>query len=951
MKLKPKVALVLFLVLALCSLSMAATVGKISGKVTDKETGAPLPGVAVTINGTTMGALTDVEGKYFILNVPVGTYTLKAEIIGYAPVEVQGLAVSVDLTSTADIQLSSKVLDIGETQIVIAERPLVILDQTKSLKIVSGEEIQQLPTRGYTDVVGLSSGVVAYTENVEASAVGTRGGREASNQPALNIRGGRQGDVAYFVDGFSQQDPLTNMSTTAINNNAIEEISISNGGFNAEYGWISSGAINVTTKEGAKAYSGSLEAVTDEFMGSDNRYNYNVLAFNLNGPLLPNNDKASFFASMERRRLGDRAPRATADGRLPHNDLSGWSWQGKLRWDLNKKNIVRIGTLGSYEEWDEFRMNYYYNPTHAPRYLDENYSYYAKWTNNLTQKTFFELGATYYVTKRFRGDETHWDDIFAYARPNGNPTFDDTRLFWAGDDPATEEDEGHVWEDVLKRRSAYVGLNFDMTSQVDDNNELQFGIDFERHQLRYYNHLDPTRIDTTIADPIQEARVSWQDANFFGYDQSGQEHVDDGPDGAKKPYTFALYLQDKFEWEGLVLNAGLRYDYLNVNTDRLRNEERPLDPDNILADPDAHTPEEIQGATELTAEDFEEAKAEQKLSPRLGVGFPVSDRTVLHVNYGKFFQRPELQYLYVGSQFLERMVKDAPYYSPIGNPNLQPEETTAYEVGMAHQLGDFTSLNLTAYYKDVKGLTQVINQPSSPNSFATYRNVDFGTVKGLEAAIKIRRTRSISGELNYSLSYASGTGSYATSQGNIAWTNTERPIRVSALDFDQRHKITAILDVRAGNNQGPKLGTMQPLENAGINFVFRAGSGTPYTPMEVYNEISLASVTPTPVGKINSRSGPWTYRFDIKANKSFEIARLSWDVYLWVLNVFDTDNAVDVYEGSGRPDNTGWLATAEGEQFVETYGQDGLDKYNFKQASPANYDTPRQVRMGLRLNF
>ncbi len=946
---KSKVVLALFLVLTICSLSLAATVGKISGKITDKETGAPLPGVAVTIAGTTMGSLTDVEGQYFILNVPVGTYTVKAEIIGYGAVELKGLTVSVDLTSDADFQLSSKAL-VGEVQEVVAERPLVIRDQTKSLKIVSGDEVKQLPTRGYTDVVGLSAGVVAYAENPEASFVGTRGGREISNQPALNIRGGRQGDVAYFVDGFSQQDALTNMSTTAINNNAIEEISISTGGFSAEYGWVSSGAINVTTKEGAKAYSGAIEGITDGFMGNSDRYNTNIIAFNIDGPLLPNTDKASFFASMERRRFGDRTPRSIADGRLPHNDLSGWTWQAKLRYDLNARNILRFGTLGSYEKWREFRMNYYFNSTHAPRYLDENYSYYGKWTNNISKKTFFELGATYYITKRLRGDETHWDDIYAYGRPGGNPTFDEFRLFWIGDDPATPEDEGHVWEDLLRRYSSYIGVNWDMTSQINEHNEVQFGFDFERHLLRYYNHLDPTRIDTTITDPVEFARGAWQDANFFGYNNSGEETVDDGRDGAKKPYTFALYLQDKFEWEGLVVNAGLRWDYLNVNTDRLRDEENPLDPDRYLLDENA-TNEQIDLAGRLDDGDFEKAKAEQKLSPRLGVGFPVSDRTVLHVNYGKFFQRPELQYLYVGSQFLERMVKDAPYYSPIGNPNLEPEETTAYEVGFAHQLGDFTSLNITAYFKDVKGLTQVINQPSLPNAFATYRNTDFGTIKGVDVSLKMRRTRSISGELNYSLSYASGTGSYATSQGNIAWTNTERPIRISPMDFDQRHKLTAVMDIRAGNNQGPRWGTVHPFENAGLNLVFRAASGTPYSPMEVYDEITLASVTPTPVGKINSRSGPWTYRLDLKANKTFQLARLNLDVYLWVLNVLDVENAMDVYEGTGLPNNTGYLATTDGRAAIDRNGQTYLDRYLFKQANPANYDTPRQVRLGMRVAF
>ncbi len=960
MILKPRITLILFLVLVMSTAGFAATVGKISGTVTNKETGEPLPGVAVQIVGTSMGALTDVDGKYFILNVPVDVYTLKAQQIGFAPVEMQGVKVSVDLTTTADFQLSSKVLDIGQTQIVTAERPLIIKDQTQSLDIKTAQEVQNLPTRGYQDVVGLTAGVVTYQDNPGNRI---RGDREDTNTPQLNIRGGRSGEVAYIVDGVSTQDPLTNVSTTAINNNSIEEISTQTGGFSAQYGWISSGIVNVTTRDGTDKYSGTLEGISDEFLGSNSSYHWNTLALNLDGPIL--SDKATFFVAGERRRFGDRDARAYTEraldnvmssdlttARLPNNDLSGWNWQGKLRYDINAKNILRLGTLGSYEDWNEFNMNYFFDGNHGPRYRDQNYSAYGRWTSNVSPTTFFELQANYQITKRLRGDKTEWDNIYAYGRPNGNARFDSETLFWAADDPATDSiDEGHVWEDYLKRDSRHFDVNFNMTSQVNDNNEIKFGTDFVRHTLRYYNHIDPTQIDSTITDPVEYARTAWQDANYYGYDQTGQSTVNGGRDGAKHPYTFAVYLQDKVEWQGLVVNAGLRYDLLNVNSDRLKNEQRPLDPNNVLADPSSHTAEEVANASILDDSDFEPAKAEQKVSPRIGIGFPVSDRTVFHINYGKFFQRPDLQYLYVGSKFLERLVRDHPYYAPVGNPNLQPEETTAYEVGLQHQLGDYTAFNATAYYKDVKGLTEIVNQPSDPSSFASYRNSDFGTIKGFDVQLKMRRTHSVSLELNYTISWADGTGSFANTQRNIAWTNTERPLRISPLIFDQRHKISAIMDVRAGREQGPKLGDMYPLENAGVNFVFTAGSGTPYTPVQVYDEVTLASVTPNIIGKINSRTGPWTYRLDMKANKTFSVARMNWDFYVWVLNVFDTKNAINVYEGTGKPADDGWLATEPGQKYLETYGQEGLNKYNLKQESPLNYGTPRQVRAGLRLMF
>ena len=167
-------------------------------------------------------------------------------------------------------------------------------------------------------------------------------------------------------------------------------------------------------------------------------------------------------------------------------------------------------------------------------------------------------------------------------------------------------------------------------------------------------------------------------------------------------------------------------------------------------------------------------------------------------------------------------------------PNLKPEETTAYEVGISHQLGDFTSLDITAYYKDIKGLTEVVNQSSTPNSFAVYRNYDFGTTKGIDASLKMRRTRNISGELDYSLAFANGTGSYATSQSNIAWTNNRTADSGVAAGIRSETQT----DGDHGRSRREGTGTEDSaililLENAGINFLFTAASGTPYTPIKV----------------------------------------------------------------------------------------------------------------------
>jgi outer membrane receptor protein involved in Fe transport len=1004
----------MFVCFLMTSAALAVNIGKISGKVVDRETGEPLPTVAVSIAGTNMGALTDVNGQYIILNVPVGTYDIKAELVGYQPIEQQGIFVSVDLTRYVDFELTSRAIDIGEVQVVQAERPLIITDQTSTLRLVSGEEVRNMPTDDYQDVISLSTGVVAFNTN---TSIQTRGGDEASNNPTLNIRGGRQNEVAYYIDGFDTKDPLTGTATTTVNNNAIEEVSITTGGFNAEYGWIASGAINVSTKEGAKAYSGSVEGISSEITDD---YGYNTFRFDLAGPIFPDNEKISFFVSGERRTRLDREPHATNDGEpLGHNDLRGWTWQGKLRYDITNSLQLRFGVLGSIDKWNQYIRSYAFDLQHAPRYEDKNNSFYLQLTHNLSKETFYTLKGNYFQTSRFQGDAMYMEDIWSYIRPTGNPTFDDTRLYRSYDDPETHyqaccpdlswcseilgpddlitdvydtadipcdvEDlefryeyalnydtddddnfvavtgdstilnEDYVFDDFTKRKSSYYGLDFDLTHQINSNNEVKIGFEYQRHTLRYIRHATPASslykgasggglldIDNYGYEVVYQYD---QDSNLIG---ASIEELDNGWNAAKNPYTFALYLQDKFEWEGLVVNAGLRFDYLNVNTQRLINEDNPLDPFEVGG----------EGSGELTEEDLEDAEAETRLSPRLGIGFPITDKTVFHLYYGKFFQRPELQYLYVSYDYLGYMVSTAPYYNPIGNPNLEPEETTAYEVGITHQLGDNTRFDLTAYYKDVKNLTEVLNQPATPFAFATYRNQDFGTIKGVELALKMRRSRNIAMDLAYTMAYANGTGSYATTQQNIAWTNSERPLRVSPLEFDQRHKITAVVDVRSGRGEGPRMGEVFPLENAGLNMVFSVGSGTPYSPMEIYDEVTLASVTPTPTGSINSRYGPWTYRLDLKANKMFKIADLNLDFYVWVLNVFDTENAIDVYEGTGDPNNTGWLSTDPGREFIETFsdpdpitGLTGEEKYQFKQRDPRNYDTPRQIRIGARLSF
>jgi outer membrane receptor protein involved in Fe transport len=351
---------------------------------------------------------------------------------------------------------------------------------------------------------------------------------------------------------------------------------------------------------------------------------------------------------------------------------------------------------------------------------------------------------------------------------------------------------------------------------------------------------------------------------------------------------------------------------------------------------------------------LENSKVFTRLSPRLGIGFPVSDRTQFHINYGKFFQRPDLVRLYVGYDFMAaRMVQPGSYY-PFPSPNLEPEKTTQYEAGFTHQLGPNTAIEITAYYKDVQGLTQIFHQtPAFPQTYDYFANTDFGTIKGIDFNLAMRRSHNIRLDLKYTLSWATGTGSYAETQFNVAWQNPLQPPKSTApLDYDQRHSIIGVVDFRTSAGEGPRWGNILPLENLSANAVIQVFSGTPYTPMHLFDAATEAAVNPEPMGHVNSRNIPWTFNIDLKVERQLTVGGYQIVPYVWVQNLLNRDNAAMVYESSGEPDVTGWLSTEDGQSWVRnTAINNGAYYYQLKEQNPRNFGSPRVILFGLRMEF
>lgn len=924
------------LVVPLVPTAFAGTTGTLTGVVTNEKR-EPLAGVNVRVVGQRLGAMTDEQGRYTIVGIPGGSnHSIQYNMLGYAPVTVANLAIVADFTTTQNVQMKVEAVELEEVR-VESTRPLLQRDATSTARFLPAEDLQKMPVRGYKDAAAQQSGIVNFQRNIDV---------ESNNSPTLIIRGGRPNETAYYVDGFSQQDPLTGNSTTTINNNAIEEVVVLSGGFNAEYGRIMSGVVNVITKEGGNRYSGSLEAVTDnisrgsEFLNT-RIYDYNVYDGSFGGPLSPGKEWGNFYFSGQRRWQDDRAPKGNYGRPVPANSLGGWTGQGKLSFPLAQAMTLKFGALASLDDWQEYRNSFRFNLAHAPRYEDRNQSYTGQFNHTLSSKGFYNLAVTFFQTERKRGDGMFFDDIPAYASVPDVDLRTDIPWFLPGfsgtpGDPLSDSlaaqaarvpgSTGALWDDYLHRSSSYVALKGDYTTQWNPYHQIKAGFQVDQHQLRFYQNYFPKSFS-----PGQ------QDIDGYGYAEDGRTKVDDGIDGAREPRTASVYLQDKYERSGLVVNAGLRWDYLDVNAKALVNEDVPLGSDGVLTDAD------------LT-----DGKTYHRVSPRLGVGFPISDKSVLHVNWGQFFQQPNLQDLYVSYRFLEYKIQTGGYFVPFGNPNLKPEHTTAYEVGVAHQLNEYAKFDVTAYYKDIRDLVQIATVRSVPNSFSTFRNRDFGTVRGVDVGFTLRRVNNISANVSYSLSFAKGTGSVSQTQRNIAWTSSEPPRQTSPLDFDQRHKLAVNLDYSLERGEGPKVGRYTPFSNFGINLLYNVASGTPFTPTNVYDEQTLAAVASQPEGPLNSRYGPWTQSLDLKATKAFPLAGLNLDAYVWLLNAFDTRNAITVYTGTGSPYTSGYLQTPEGQALaadLESKGIDPVAAYNLALQGTNLFSTPRTIRFGVRMGF
>ena len=967
--------------------------GKIVGVVVDDNTSEPLPGVNVVLRGTLLGATTDVDGYYIILNVPVSTYTVEASYVGYAPVAVSNVRVSADVTTERNFKLQPTTLELEEAVVIIAERPLIEKHDTHSAVKVTSEDIVNAPIRGIQSFM-------AYMPSVTVQ------------NNAVHIRGGRGEEVGYYLDGASTLNPMNRTNAIHVIQEAVEEMQVLTGGFGAEYGNANSGIVKTELRSGGQDFHFSLMGETDKFAAEGEQflgtYSYrdHIIVGTASGSIT---NGIRFFIAAENQSVGDSKKRFSEgftfndridaspynknvtdgnpdtinlvypNGFTPNNSYDRFAVNATLSFDISKSFRLRLS--GVYNNTKQRFTNTPMQNMLETRWVDDINNHLllsGKGTWLINSKSYVDLSLSYYYRSLdeedpyFGNDWKKWADSSAVSQASGGAvTYRDAwrpQYNYLINGVAFTRPGGD--EVYNKSKQTYLGGGLDYVNQITKHHEVKLGFSAKMYQIRQYS-MDPlimAYLDQDyglVADhygsieDIPYNTVKSYMGNTYGYDVNGNETSGGlAQDKVRMPMEAAAYLSDRIEYKDLIINLGLRFDYFHSDDYTLK------DPMNPTID---------QNTRNVVGDEWVKKDAHMQVSPRLGISFPVSEKTVFYTQYGKFVQMPEFNDIYYNSYQYGRQIGGSFFYlSPIGF-GMDPIYTTSYELGFRKQFGEFAALDIAGFYKNIQGQIMTTRvTPSAEATIASYNmltNGDFATNKGLELTLNLRRYNRLQGSVNYTYTMADGTGSDKTGYISAVDRVSAVPTVLSPLDFSQAHRGNLILDYRFARNDGGVV-----FEQMGLNVMWRFSSGHPYTMVENAGGQSDAYTggvdymndtrSRKAVEAINASTTPWSSNLDLRWDKSFNITdKLSANIYMRIVNLFNTKNVLNVYQQTGSDTDDGYITDKN--QYEGNYnlygGQDYLDLYNALNTKNGSsylselglelWNTPRQIIFGLKINY
>ena len=882
----------LCLIVVVSSLVFGQTTGKLTGIVTDLTTGDPLPGVNVIIDDTPYGTASANDGRFNIINVPPGMYSVSVMMIGYKTVKINEVRVSINRTVTLDIEMEQTIIE-GEVVTVEVARLAQKKDQTGTIKNISGDEIKALPVESVGNVINMQAGVVNG-----------------------HFRGGRNTEVTFLIDGVQVDETFGGSSAAVeIQPEAVQDLEVITGTFNAEYGRAMSGVVNIVTRDGGPKFEGSASAAlssyisnnTDIFIGLSRDLNQSQdLKFSLGGPIL--GEKITFFTNVRKQdnrghlngyrifQVADFSNFYADTPALWYSEKTGDSTYVPMNTSNNQSLLLKLGfnlikgirfsllNSTSNDVWFGYDHAFKYNPDGRTGSYKET-SYNALQLNHMiTPKLFYELKMSY--MDNYTGNYLYKDPLdtnYVHGRylENFGPGF-----FTGG------QQKNHSMLTMIDKT-----VKFDLTWQANHRHSIKLGLLDIAHDVDQQWHTIRNKYDgLENQDYLYEPEI-FGDTTVYA-------------DVYKvKPRESAAYLQDKMEFDDMVINIGLRYDVFdpasNYPSDR-RNPANQL----VLGDTMTST--------------YPQAPVIDQVSPRIGFAYQLGNQAVLHFSYGHFFQMPPLYAMYQNHSFL---VSPNDFGTTMGNVLLKPEKTITYEVGLWQELTRGMSLDVALFYRDIYNLlsTKIISTYNQIE-YGLYSNKDYGNARGLEIKLDMSYGP-VKGMVNYTLQYTRGNADNPTQTFSRAGNSMDPVNRFIPMSWDQRHTINGTV--------------MFSVKNFGGTVTAYYNSGSPYT-FSPQSESVLSRINLYP----NNDYKPSTSTVDVTLYYNFKLAgRYQGKIDFTIYNLLDRLNENWVNGQTGR------AYTAVIQETDRAGHRSDFNDYEDRIQNPSMYSAPRMVKLAIGINY
>ncbi len=842
----------------------ASTTGKVAGRITDAKSGVPLIGVNVVIETTAMGAATDNDGYYVIVNIPPGVYDITATMMGYKPYTVRSTRVEIDMTSTFDFRMEVEAIQ-GEVIKVTAQRKLIKKDVAASQISITAESIESMPVISIKDVLGLQAGVTTD----------------------LGIRGSGSDQAIFMVDGVILRDERTNQPNTSIPLSAVNEISVQSAGFGAEYHNVRSGVVNVVTKEGdTKNYTGtfsmSYSPPAEKQFGTSV---FDANSFWLRSFLDPDvcwtgTSNGAWNEYMQRQYPAfdgwNSLAAATMKDDNPANDLSPAAAQRLFIWEHRKKGYIQkadqnldFGFGGPVPLVSEmagdlrFYLSHRSSQNMYPIQLSRDGVYDESWMLKLTSDlsprmklsifgiygelqatTFSRMGRTRYMNDGYdiaeeldrRGHTVtarifatdYWCPIARYTNTLSakfthmlSPsTFYEVLLKKTGKkyhvSPGAHRDStaaNEIWPGYFADEAPFgfeegpvsgiegMLMGGAMSTSRDYSNFASYSLNFDFTSQIHRRH----QIKTGFELALDDFNMDFGMVNYTHQDENFWTKTQ------LTPYKATVYAQDKLEFEGFISTVGLIMEYIDNKAEWYSAD--PYSSDFYSSDYDAEIDEEFK---------TEAIEPKLVLSPRIGISHPITANSKLYFNYGHYRQMPIAEDLYL----LQRTPSNQMQY--IGDPNLPLAKTVSYELGYDHALFNSYLLHLSAYYKDISNQedwTRYISTDSKVIYYMLTSN-NYEDIRGLEIELSKAYGRWLSGFVNYE--YRVGTSGYF----GIKYYYENPSDQRSYLSHNQYQEkpvpmpeMKSKLDFHTPSDFGFSVGNYKPLANFHFAFLVNWVSG------------------------------------------------------------------------------------------------------------------------------